>query len=191
MGACHPASIFSESDVRSVLRLPRRLCSFEQTQSRIWGGLANLCSKWSDKWTSEPEEYTAVVKRLANLFLGERRKKPDKPCRSNQMGTRRSSGVKLAGNALEESAAPVRTFSWNVGKRIATIASCSDTPCGWKSWLTQPALPVPPPRLPVLLIPWACLLRDLAALKFYARQLFLRPRCVDQSKPAAPFQACE
>src|ERR1700728_4615431 len=33
-------------------------------------GVAKLRSKWSDKWTSEPEEYTPVVKPLANIFVG-------------------------------------------------------------------------------------------------------------------------
>src|SRR5580692_4526202 len=103
MGACHPASIFSESDVRSVLRLPRRLCSFEQTRSRIWGGLANLCSKWSDKWTSEPKEYTAVVKHLANKFIVERRKEADQSPAGQSNG---KLGVNLAGNPLAESASP-------------------------------------------------------------------------------------
>jgi hypothetical protein len=36
-----------------------------------------LLSKWSDKWTSEPEEYTPLVKSLANIFVRQKKRLPD------------------------------------------------------------------------------------------------------------------
>jgi hypothetical protein len=37
--------------------------------------LINLNPKWSDKWTSEPRQYTPIVKSLANVFVGAMKKR--------------------------------------------------------------------------------------------------------------------